>query len=120
MKANIKKRWIKALRSGKYKQGKGRLRNEKDEFCCLGVFCDITKDETGGKWGKKGYFGKQGTRGDDCGLPPFVTRFLGMDLNGYTFPKYYTAKGRKERSLIGLNDSGASFKQIANIIDKNF
>lgn len=32
--------WIAALRSGKYKQGKSRLKRG-DAFCCLGVACDI-------------------------------------------------------------------------------
>ena len=34
--------WIKALRSGDYKQGEGCLYNNKDDsFCCLGVACDL-------------------------------------------------------------------------------
>jgi len=34
----LKQKWIKALRSGKYKQGKERLYNEEeDSYCCLGV-----------------------------------------------------------------------------------
>lgn len=36
---NIKK-WVKALRSGKYQQTKSRLQDEKG-YCCLGVACDI-------------------------------------------------------------------------------
>ena len=34
------KAWVKALRSGDYHQGEGRLRKN-DSFCCLGVACDI-------------------------------------------------------------------------------
>lgn len=37
-------RWIKALRSGKYKQGKGRLcspLNGELSYCCLGVYAEI-------------------------------------------------------------------------------
>ena len=42
-KANLKK-WIKALRSGKYKQTKDTLCNDKrNSFCCLGVLCDVLK-----------------------------------------------------------------------------
>ena len=34
----FKTKWIKALRSGKYKQGRLRLYNPKeDTYCCLGV-----------------------------------------------------------------------------------
>lgn len=40
------RKWVAALRSGNYKQGKGRLRTsgengKQDEFCCLGVWCDL-------------------------------------------------------------------------------
>ena len=44
MKAELKKKWIEALRGQgkkKYKQGKGQLRDKNDNFCCLGVLCDI-------------------------------------------------------------------------------
>lgn len=40
----LRQRWIEALRSGKYKQGKHALRRVyagSDEFCCLGVLCDV-------------------------------------------------------------------------------
>lgn len=38
----VKKSWVKALRSGKYKQGKGQLCDlDKCEYCCLGVLTDI-------------------------------------------------------------------------------
>lgn len=33
--------WVPALRSGKYQQGIGYLRTQKDTYCCLGVACDI-------------------------------------------------------------------------------
>jgi hypothetical protein len=42
MKREIAHKWINALRSGKYKQGRNVLRNQNDEFCCLGVLCDIS------------------------------------------------------------------------------
>lgn len=32
--------WVKALRSGKYKQTKGTLQNNQG-YCCLGVACDL-------------------------------------------------------------------------------
>ena len=36
-------KWVKALRSGKYKQTKGILKNSKG-FCCLGVLCEINQN----------------------------------------------------------------------------
>jgi hypothetical protein len=49
MDEEIKGRWVTALRSGKYRQGQGRLRRENETFCCLGVLCDIVAPD---RWGK--------------------------------------------------------------------
>ncbi len=38
------KKWVKALRSGKYTQARGRLQRE-EGFCCLGVACKIFHPE---------------------------------------------------------------------------
>ena len=40
MDSSLKQKWVRALRSGKYEQATGALRNE-DGFCCLGVLCDV-------------------------------------------------------------------------------
>lgn len=37
----IKAKWIKALLSGDYKQGRACLKNKKGEYCCLGVLADV-------------------------------------------------------------------------------
>ena len=45
MPKKLKKRWLKALRSGKYKQGKGALYDPKTKaFCCLGVLEHVALD----------------------------------------------------------------------------
>ena len=44
MNKEIKAEWVKALRSGEYKQGGGAL-HRGDHFCCLGVLCDIAIDD---------------------------------------------------------------------------
>ncbi len=50
MKPEIKQKWIEELRSGNYKQGKGCLKTG-EQYCCLGVLCDIYRKETGqGEW----------------------------------------------------------------------
>jgi hypothetical protein len=41
MNHKIAKLWAAALRSGDYKQGRFRLRNSSDQFCCLGVLCNL-------------------------------------------------------------------------------
>lgn len=40
MNKGIKDRWITALRSEKYSQTKGNLRDD-EGYCCLGVLCDL-------------------------------------------------------------------------------
>ena len=56
MNASVKKQWVEALRSGEYKQGIHTLRRQcegQDQFCCLGVLCDLyTKafPTAAGKW----------------------------------------------------------------------
>lgn len=51
MNTEIKERWLKALRSGKYKQARGVLRKKRKDgsgefgYCCLGVLCDTIKPE---------------------------------------------------------------------------
>jgi hypothetical protein len=38
----IAEKWVAALRSGEYKQGKGVLHNQdSNTYCCLGVLCDL-------------------------------------------------------------------------------
>src|SRR5574338_724199 len=39
--AAIVKEWIDALRSGKYQQGTRKLRGINNDYCCLGVLCDM-------------------------------------------------------------------------------
>jgi hypothetical protein len=40
MKKAIKKKWVAALRSGEYKQGRRYLKRD-GKYCCLGVLCEI-------------------------------------------------------------------------------
>ena len=49
LKPEIKTRWVEALRSGKYMQTQGTLRNG-EGFCCLGVLCDIVKNDLNIEW----------------------------------------------------------------------
>lgn len=44
-----RKKWVDALRSGKFKQGKGNLKAD-NKFCCQGVACELFKDDVSGKW----------------------------------------------------------------------
>lgn len=91
------KKWIKALRSGKYKQARGQLRVG-NAFCCLGVACDISHL---GVWEDSNYLGKS------VDLPSEVFVWLGMrrNMNAETF-------------LIEVNDVvRLTFSQIADKIE---
>jgi len=58
MNQEIKKEWLEDLRSGKFKQGRSRLKDSEDVMCCLGVLCDLHRRKTGnGDWsrGASGY-----------------------------------------------------------------
>lgn len=52
LKKKYKKRWLKALRSGKYEQGDGTLLYN-NKYCCLGVLCDVVSSEMQDKTGEE-------------------------------------------------------------------
>lgn len=41
MESELKEKWVNALRSGEYKQGRNRLVDYGNNFCCLGVLCEV-------------------------------------------------------------------------------
>lgn len=93
MDAALKARWVEALRSGEYKQGK--LDFERNgRFCCLGVLCKIAGKPTNidgqSNWG-------------------FIYEAFGPgeidDPEGRRWP------------LIRMNDGGRSFAEIADYIE---
>lgn len=84
-----KKKWIEALRSGEYKQGKQMLyRNGR--YCCLGVGCVVLRDKETSEIAGRSYPSSLGLRGFD-GL---------------------------ESPLSEINDSGVPFEVIAGVIDQ--
>lgn len=45
MNPEIKKAWVEALRSGRYKQARGKLKSRNGAMCCLGVLADLQGKE---------------------------------------------------------------------------
>jgi hypothetical protein len=88
----LKKQWVKALRSGKYKQGTGQLsrgRGKSATYCCLGVLNKIAGTRF------KGYLADLS---DGDGQPRLLTFNRQIDLQD-------------------MNDEqGLSFKEIANYV----
>lgn len=133
MKQNIMKKWVKALRSGKYKQGAGTLkqynRKGQAEHCCLGVLCELYNQDM--KKNKKktlpekiynndrdfshGYSRFGGHKED---LPKMVKEWSGIHDGIGTFTDNYSQL--HNHSLVDLNDNGETFKTIANIIENNW
>lgn len=99
MKASIKSKWLKELRSGKYKQTKGRLKkklNGNYGYCCLGVLYKTVHND----W-------------------PRVT---GVTKGGY-LPKKFSEEmdlpHHEQIDLAVMNDGGTSFGEIADYIEKH-
>lgn len=113
------KLWVKALRSGEYKQARNRLRFDEDRFCCLGVACDLYAKATGnGVWdGDKdsGYLFIIGDRRREVVLPYEVVKWLGVSDSECPYGNWDMIG--EDRSLTGDNDRGASFEEIADTID---
>lgn len=113
MRPQIKRAWIKALRNGKYRQGRERLRTKKG-FCCLGVLCDLhSKTLKRSQWHSSQYgnnvFWSYGTTAEY--LPKSVQRWAGLR-------EYDPTVG--STSLAGANDSRKlNFKKIADLIEKH-
>lgn len=104
--------WVKALRSGQFPQGSGRLAYQDNvgdgtvEYCCLGVACEVAnvtwwKPIFGGSFHLFTIEGNEGIPTDD------VLAKFGLDEHQATV-------------LASVNDSeGLSFSEIADLIEKD-
>lgn len=100
-------KWLEALESGKYKQGKECLVREDEKgrrYCCLGVVCLIAKQDM-----------QELMDEHALTLPMKIRGILKMGGEGdFVTPIKY--KGEEYISLANLNDRGVRFKTIARII----
>jgi hypothetical protein len=92
MDAELKQKWVTALRSGEFKQGRGAL-EEDGTFCCLGVLCRVTGRPTTHKNG--------GPNRDRRPLPLELLNF------------------EQQWRLTAMNDAGKTFPEIASYIEAN-
>ncbi len=123
MNANAKK-WVAALRSGKYKQAEGAL-NVNGSFCCLGVACELAMEDLGlikrqrtpdlASNGSYNY-GSVGDYALSFGtLPHAVVDWLGLRTESGAWLEDI---GPSCGSLVAANDQlHLNFEQIANIIE---
>lgn len=124
MKADIKAKWVAALRSGQYEQTDSALRND-DSYCCLGVLCDIYSQETGVVW-EPDFFPKFTMHGNDNVLPMEVRRWADLphEHGAYVAVSKRYDEGEETTvfhspSLTELNDQWQyDFRQIADVIEE--
>lgn len=107
------RKWAEALRSGKYKQGRNTLRYS-DEFCCLGVACDIAIENGVALTVAQDEYGEWTYGGKADVLPPSVQEWLCL-RTANAAPKG-EIEGEHE-SLAGYNDGGGTFEEIAAVIE---
>lgn len=116
MKKDIADRWVAALRSGEYKQGRGVLKEGgygATKHCCLGVLCELHSKETNTPWDEGEEYLEEAIT-----LPDEVIKWAGMNNElRVPYEKHYCM-------LAELNDGHEdlerlSFPQIADLIEQN-
>jgi hypothetical protein len=131
MKKDVAKKWVKALRSGKYKQGETYLKQFNDngqaKHCCLGVLCELYNDSMKKNHKKTLSTKIRSKHSTDCvtfnnkegELPKVVMKWADIYDPIGRFEAENPDYGTDMYCLADLNDSGKKFTTIANIIEKN-
>jgi hypothetical protein len=127
MYAEVMTKWVTALRSGKYPQGKGQLKaipkgSDVAEYCCLGVLCELAVEEgvlpaptRGDREGMEVIFA-YGTMDEAAVLPREVKKWAGLDSSN---PLLLVHPDKGPISAANLNDTqGYTFDQIADLIEQ--
>jgi len=122
------KAWVKALRSKKYEQGQHFLRKD-NRYCCLGVACELyAKEHPGFKISSRSMQEADGLvtvylygqTASDTNLPSPVMRWLNLnDPSGHIESEWRSDLVPEHilGSLAAVNDHGASFEKIADLIE---
>lgn len=103
-------RWIEALRSNQYQQGREYLHNQ-DSFCCLGVACAIFPDQAGQALPDPDDPLIYEYNGNASTAPLGIVDHLG--LFGYCGESRDCKQNEK---LTALNDKGHTFLEIADLL----
>lgn len=104
--------WVEALRSGKFKQARMRLKSAEvsDSYCCLGVHAELCEvpSKKYDEFTQMIYY--QFPEGEDSGINPLMKHY-GMTEKGLPF------KDMDNYSLTAFNDTGSSFNDIADTLE---
>lgn len=103
MDPELKAKWVKALRSGRYKQGIGVLRRKNNTYCCLGVLYEVVK-------------GKNAWTLLEI-LSAFETHDSHTTMPSPTFLGEVGLQVKEADYLAELNDEGKTFEEIADAIE---
>jgi hypothetical protein len=101
MKPEITRRWIEALRSGEYEQGRGFLKLD-GRYCCLGVLCDLAAKDGAFEWAGEPLHADT--------LPRPVAEWAdagSQQIDGVSFPDFAEANDYR----------GATFHEIADVLE---
>jgi hypothetical protein len=125
-----REKWAAALESGAYKQGRGRLKDDEDNFCVLGVACDLAMKEGILNTWQRGCVYEGSAYLTECAknmwfagaettmLPQIVADWLGVDTHAWV-----KLPSGKLTSLWELNDgtwaTANSFEELAGLIRAN-
>ena len=104
--------WMQALEGDEFVQGIGVLHrvNVDDEYCCLGVACELHRRANGGEWLDEGFDTALSYMAEEAYMPSIVGDWMGLrDVD--TDPSV-TIKGNRF-GVATHNDRGVSFKDIA-------
>lgn len=108
-------KWIEALESGKYQQGKGVLHRDTGAMCCLGVAANIFAEENGivPEQIKSGrYAGCYKYKDTTTVAPEYVIDALSL--------RDSIGSAEHQVALVSLNDGdGYNFANIAGVLRKN-
>ena len=122
MYADVKKTWSAALRSDRFKQGRGNLKMLVDgewQHCCLGVLCDLAVEAGVAVEEKMSSTGIVSFDGERSFLPWSVADWAGLNTTSPTV----VDGAEPDRDLVALNDGLSltvephSFPEIADLID---
>ena len=103
--------WIDALRNGEYEQSKRVLKDYKG-FCCLGVACEIYRENVGGHWDEEGCFHEGEEDYSGMTLPVSIQGWLGVEGDDPTLGEFTASH---------LNDvKGLTFDQIADLLEDKY
>jgi hypothetical protein len=106
--------WVTALRSGKYKQGTGQLKNYDGAMCCLGVACDISGL---GSWRGETYVVSPYDL-SRTNLPQAVIDYFSVDSAN---PTLLTSPEGNDLTAISANDvRHMSFNEIADLLEQRY